>query len=102
MRPPRSPASTTARSSRCSPSPDGGLILGAGDPGAVVRLNTGYVASGSLVSDVLDTKLISRFGALTWRAEQPKGDRDHPASPDRKRRRARLHLVRLVARADRP
>lgn len=53
--------------------PDGGLILGAGDPGAIVRLNTGYVASGSLVSDVLDTKLISRFGALTWRAEQPKG-----------------------------
>ncbi|WP_406696500.1 WD40 repeat domain-containing protein [Singulisphaera sp. Ch08] len=53
--------------------PDGGLLIGAGDPGAVVRLNTGYVASGSLVSDVLDTKLISRFGALTWRADQPKG-----------------------------
>ncbi|SIO63172.1 hypothetical protein SAMN05444166_7263 [Singulisphaera sp. GP187] len=53
--------------------PDGGLLIGTGDPGAVVRLNTGYVASGSLVSDVLDTKLISRFGALTWRADQPKG-----------------------------
>lgn len=55
------------------PEPEGGLLIGAGDPGAVVRLNTGYVASGSLVSDVLDTKLISRFGALTWRADQPKG-----------------------------
>lgn len=53
--------------------PSGGLLIGAGDPGAVVRLNAGYVASGTLVSDVLDTKLISRFGALTWRANQPKG-----------------------------
>jgi hypothetical protein len=53
--------------------PGGGLLIGAGDPGAVARLNPGYVASGTLVSDVLDTKLISRFGALTWRAQQPPG-----------------------------
>jgi len=53
--------------------PEGGLLLGTGDPGAVVRLNPGYVASGTLVSDVLDAKLISRFGALTWRSEQPEG-----------------------------
>jgi len=51
--------------------PKGGLLLGAGDPGAVVRLNAGYVSTGTLVSEVLDTKLISRFGALTWRADQP-------------------------------
>jgi hypothetical protein len=53
--------------------PKGGLLLGAGDPGAVVRLNPGYVAKGTIVSDVLDTKLISRFGALSWRADRPEG-----------------------------
>ncbi len=53
--------------------PKGGLIIGAGDPGAIVRLDTGYASSGSLISDVLDTKLISRFGALSWRADQPEG-----------------------------
>ena len=70
---PRSPGSTTVRSSRCSTTRRRSLLVGAGDPGAVVRLAPGHVASGTLVSDVLDTKLISRFGALTWRAEQPAG-----------------------------
>jgi hypothetical protein len=51
--------------------PTGALLIGAGDPGAVVRLEAGHVASGTLVSDVHDTKLISRFGALTWRADVP-------------------------------
>lgn len=53
--------------------PGGGLLAGTGDPGTVVRLNSGYVARGTLVSDVLDTKLISRFGALTWKGDQPSG-----------------------------
>ena len=53
--------------------PGGGVLLGAGDPGAILRLELGHVATGSLVSDVLDAKLISRFGALAWRAEQPPG-----------------------------
>jgi hypothetical protein len=53
--------------------PNGGLLLGAGSPGAVVRLKSGHVASGTLVSEVHDGKLISRFGALTWRAECPEG-----------------------------
>lgn len=53
--------------------PSSGLLVGTGDPGGVVRLDSGYVARGSLVSDVLDTKLISRFGALTWKADQPAG-----------------------------
>jgi hypothetical protein len=51
----------------------GQLILGTGDPGAVVRLLPGYVERGTLTSDVHDTKLISRFGALSWRAERPEG-----------------------------
>ena len=48
-----------------------GVIVGAGDPGSVSRLDTGYVSDGELISDVRDTKLISRFGAISWRAEQP-------------------------------
>ncbi len=51
----------------------GNVLLGAGDPGAVLRLSPRYADAGTLTSDVLDTKLISRFGALTWRAECPKG-----------------------------
>ncbi len=53
--------------------PDGGLLLGTGDPGAVVRLEPGYVGSGTIVSDVKDTKLISRFGSVSWRADRPRG-----------------------------
>jgi hypothetical protein len=53
--------------------PDGGILVGTGDPGSVVRLDPGYVASGTLTSDVRDTKLISRFGAVSWRADRPKG-----------------------------
>lgn len=51
--------------------PTGALLIGAGDPGAVMRLDAGHVSSGTLVSDVLDTKLISRYGSLTWRADVP-------------------------------
>jgi hypothetical protein len=53
--------------------PRDGLLLGAGDPGAVVRLEPGHVDHGSLTSDVLDARLISRFGALSWKAETPPG-----------------------------
>jgi hypothetical protein len=53
--------------------PKGDVLLGAGDPGAVVRLSQGYAASGTLTSEVLDTKFFSRFGALSWRAELPPG-----------------------------
>jgi len=53
--------------------PKDGLLLGAGDPGAVLRLEPGHVATGTLTSDVLDARLISRFGALTWKADRPRG-----------------------------
>ena len=47
--------------------------MGTGDPGSVVRLSPGIAAAGTLVSDVRDTKLVSRFGSLTWNAELPPG-----------------------------
>lgn len=53
--------------------PSGGLLIGTGDPGGVLRLSGEYAKSGLLVSEVHDTRLISRFGTLTWRASQPAG-----------------------------
>ena len=55
------------------PDPTEGLLLGAGDPGAVLRLEPGHVAAGTLTSEILDAKLVSRFGALSWKAEKPAG-----------------------------
>ena len=45
--------------------------MGSGDPGTIVRLLPGYAASGSLVSEIHDTKLVARFGTLSWKAERP-------------------------------
>ena len=53
--------------------PSGAILLGTGDPGSVVRLSAGFVPRGELVSEVFDTKLPSRFGAISWRAELPAG-----------------------------
>jgi hypothetical protein len=53
--------------------PGGGLLIGTGDPGGVLRLSGGHATAGTLVSEVHDTRLISRFGALSWRADLPKG-----------------------------
>ena len=53
--------------------PDGTVLIGTGDPGTVVQLASGHAATGTLVSDVHDTKLVSRFGALSWHADLPPG-----------------------------
>ncbi len=53
--------------------PDGEILLGTGDPGTVVRLSPAFVSQGELVSEVYDTKFLSRFGALSWRADLPAG-----------------------------
>jgi hypothetical protein len=53
--------------------PGGELWIGTGDPGGVRRLAAGHVASGTLTSDVLDAKLVSRFGAVSWRGDRPAG-----------------------------
>jgi hypothetical protein len=50
-----------------------GLLIGTGDPGSVLTLAETYRESGTLTSDVLDAKLISRFGAIRWQAECPEG-----------------------------
>jgi hypothetical protein len=52
---------------------DGSIVVGAGDPGKLYVLVDKYAAKGTVVSDVLDAKIISKWGALRWKASTPKG-----------------------------
>ena len=54
---------------------DGSVILGTGDPGKLYRLEDKYAAAGSVVSEVHDAKLISKWGSLRWQARIPAGTR---------------------------
>ena len=60
-----------------------------------------YAARGTVVSEVLDAKIVSKWGSLRWQAETPDGTRRDRGGPQRQRRRAGRHLERLVRRADR-
>ncbi len=50
---------------------DSAIILGAGDPGKLYLLEDRYAVRGTVVSEVLDTKLVSKWGALRWQADAP-------------------------------
>src|SRR5262249_35029941 len=50
---------------------DGSLLVAAGDPGQLYVLEDRYKAKGTLTSDVLDAKLVAKWGALGWRANVP-------------------------------
>jgi hypothetical protein len=52
---------------------DGSIVVGTGDPGMLYVLEDKYAARGTIVSEVLDAKIISRWGALRWKASTPKG-----------------------------
>ncbi len=52
---------------------DGSIVLGTGDPGKLYVLQDKYAARGTVVSEVLDAKLISKWGALRWTADVPSG-----------------------------
>lgn len=52
---------------------DGSIILGAGDPGRLYVLDDRYPGQGSVQSEVLDAKIISKWGALRWEGESPEG-----------------------------
>jgi hypothetical protein len=52
---------------------DGSIVVGTGDPGKLYVLQNQYMAKGSVVSEVLDAKMISKWGALRWTAETPAG-----------------------------
>jgi hypothetical protein len=52
---------------------DGSIVLGTGDPGKLYVLQNKYAAKGTLISEVLDAKIISKWGSLTWKADTPTG-----------------------------
>jgi hypothetical protein len=52
---------------------DGAILLGTGDPGRLYVLEDRLAENGSVVSEVLDTKIVSKWGALSWSANTPKG-----------------------------
>lgn len=49
---------------------DGSLVLGTGDPGKLYVLSDDYVSEGTVTSEVLDAKHISKWGAVSWKAKQ--------------------------------
>jgi hypothetical protein len=53
--------------------PSGEVLLGTGEPGSVARLSARYAPEGTLTSEAHDAKYFSRFGAVVWRAQVPKG-----------------------------
>ncbi len=52
---------------------DGSVVVGTGDPGKLYVLEDRYAARGTVVSDVLDAKIVSRWGSLRWKAETSPG-----------------------------
>ncbi|GBD37012.1 hypothetical protein HRbin36_02142 [bacterium HR36] len=54
---------------------DGSIALGSGEPARVSVLRPQYAAQGTLVSEVLDAKQVSRFCRVSWAATLPKGTR---------------------------
>ncbi len=47
---------------------DGSIVLGTGDPGKLFVLEDRFAAKGIVLSEVLDTKLQSKWGAMSWKA----------------------------------
>jgi hypothetical protein len=52
---------------------DGSIVVAAGDPGKLYALQDKFAVKGTVLSDVLDAKMMSRWGAMTWHANTPAG-----------------------------
>jgi hypothetical protein len=52
---------------------DGSVVLGTGDPGKLYLLGDRFAAEGTITSEVLDAKMLSKWGSLTWTADLPEG-----------------------------
>jgi hypothetical protein len=52
---------------------DGSIVIGTGDPGKLYVLQDRFAGKGTVISEVLDAKIISKWGALTWKAATPAG-----------------------------
>jgi hypothetical protein len=51
---------------------DGTIVLGTGDPGKLYVLEKDYAEAGTVLSDILDAKMPTRWGAMTWKGIVPK------------------------------
>ncbi len=49
------------------------LLLATGNPGKIFELQSAYIAEGTLESTANDTKVISRWGKLSWEGVTPEG-----------------------------
>jgi hypothetical protein len=54
---------------------DGSMVLGTGDPGGLYVLEDRHAVKGNMISEVLDARLVSRWGALRWDGETPASTR---------------------------
>jgi outer membrane protein assembly factor BamB len=52
---------------------DGSVVVGTGDAGHLLVVQQSLAPKGTAISEVFDAKLISKWGAFTWRADVPKG-----------------------------
>jgi hypothetical protein len=52
---------------------DGSIVLGTGDPGKLYVLQDRYASHGTVTSEVLDARIVSKWGALRWQADTPVG-----------------------------
>jgi hypothetical protein len=52
---------------------DGSLVLGTGDPGRLFILEDRFAAKGTVISEVLDAKMQSKWGAMAWKSSTPEG-----------------------------
>jgi hypothetical protein len=52
---------------------DGSIVLGTGDPGKLYVLQDKHASHGTVISEVLDAKIISKWGSLRWKADTPEG-----------------------------
>lgn len=54
---------------------DGSIVVGVGDPGKLYVLRDHFAARGTMLSEIFDAKIISKWGALRWKGETPEGTR---------------------------
>jgi len=55
------------------PAPEGGVLAGTSNLGAVWRVSAGFAREGTVLGGVRDAGFTSRWGAITWDADTPGG-----------------------------
>src|SRR5262249_15385997 len=58
---------------RIFPRRDGSIVLATGDPGKLYTLQDRFAQNGTLTGEVIDARLISRWGSISWQGDVPTG-----------------------------